>query len=383
MMQGNVWRILIGAVVALSAWCAGAAWPAAGMAAPAGDPSQHVARPLSIAAPKDGRPRPLVAIVADNAGTETTDLIVPFAILKTSGAADVVTVSSGTGLVELMPALRMRADTTFERFDAATPAGADVVIVPALHRADQPVVLAWLRKQAAAGAVTVAICDGAEVLANAGLLANRMATSHWYSRNALRRRFPDTVWIGDRRYVEDGDVMTTSGVSASIPASLTLVERLAGPEVARVTAARLGIATWSDVHDSSAFRLSARVVATALGNRVAFWRHETFDLPLDDGFDELPVALAADAWARTSLAEVVATHASGEVVSRHGLRLVTQKADGPHHARLPIHDACDGCATPSAVLSDIASRYGDATADFVALQLEYARTRPGADRASR
>ncbi|KOR15921.1 thiamine biosynthesis protein ThiJ, partial [Burkholderia cenocepacia] len=119
----------------LGAWALGGPTRAMAEDAPA------AARTLTIAMPKAGRTRPLVAIVADNAGTETTDFIVPYAILKRSGAVDVVAVSADEGTVELMPALRMLADTTFDRFDATVPAGADVVIVPALHRADRPAVL--------------------------------------------------------------------------------------------------------------------------------------------------------------------------------------------------------------------------------------------------
>ena len=87
------------------------------------DDARPVAQTLTIGAPKAGRARPLVAIVADNAGTETTDFIVPYAMLKASGVVDVVAVSADEGEVELMPALRMLADTTFDRFDAATAAG--------------------------------------------------------------------------------------------------------------------------------------------------------------------------------------------------------------------------------------------------------------------
>ncbi|MPV71341.1 DJ-1/PfpI family protein [Burkholderia sp. BE17] len=331
-----------------------------------------VVRTLATSAPKEGRRRPLVAIVADNAGTETTDFIVPYAILKTSGAADVVAVSADEGAVELMPALRMLADTTFDRFDATVPSGADVVIVPALHRADRPAVLAWLRRQAANGATMVAICDGAEVLANAGLLRHRTATSHWYSRDRLRRRFADTTWIDDRRYVMDGTVMTTTGVSASIPASLALVSALGGPAAARETARNLGAQAWNDVHDGSRFVLTARAVATALLNRVAFWRHETFDLPVGNGFDELSVALTADAWARTWRSDVVATADARVIESKHGLRLLTQPAN-VRHERMTIPDDRRGEAVLPGVLADIAARYGHATSGWVALQLEYPR----------
>lgn len=249
---------------------------------------------------------------------------------------------------------------------------ADLLRERTLHRADSPAVLAWLRKQAAAGATMVAICEGAEVLANAGVLRHRTATSHWYSRDSLRRRFTDTTWVDDRRYVMDGNVMTTTGVSASIPASLALVNALAGPAAARETARRVGARAWSDVHDGSRFALTARAVAVALTNRVALWRHETFDLPVETGFDELPVALTADAWARTWRSDVVATADARVIESKHGLRLLAQPANA-RHARMAMPADRRGDAVLPGVLGDIAARYGDATSGWVALQLEYPR----------
>lgn len=367
-MTNNVKR----AIAALLVAGLSGTWAWSGASHAAAERTQPPLRAWVSAVPKAARTRPLVAIVADNAGTETTDFIVPYSILKTSGVADVVAVSLDATDVELMPALRVRADTTFERFDAAMPAGADVVIVPAMHRADRPAVLAWLKKQAAAGATMVAICDGAEVLASAGLLGHRTATSHWYSRDSLRRRFADTRWIDDRRYVMDGNVMTTSGVSASIPASLALVERLAGPAAARETARRIGVQAWRDVHDGRQFALSARAVATALMNRVALWRHEAFELPAQSGFDELAVALTADAWARTWRSDVVATGAAREIVSKHGLRLLAEPAKGGRE-RIAMPDAQAADAVLPGVLEEIAARYGRTTAEWVALQLEYSK----------
>ncbi|CAB3753772.1 hypothetical protein LMG29660_02212 [Burkholderia puraquae] len=195
-------------------------------------------------------------------------------------------------------------------------------------------------------------------------------SSPCYSRDSLRRRFPGTTWVDDRRYVMDGNVMTTTGVSASIPASLALVSALAGPAAARETARRVGALSWSDVHDGSRFALTARAVAIALANRVAFWRHESFDLPVENGFDELPVALTADAWARTWRSDVVATADARVIESRHGLRLLAQPAN-VRHARMTMPADRGGDSVLSGVLGDIAARYGDATSGWVALQLEY------------
>lgn len=85
--------------------------------------------------------RALVVVLADNAGTEATDFVVPYAVLKEFGVADVVTVSTGPGAVTLIPALRIRTDMTAAQFDAATPAGADILIVPAMKRNDSPAML--------------------------------------------------------------------------------------------------------------------------------------------------------------------------------------------------------------------------------------------------
>lgn len=63
--------------------------------------------------------------------------------------------------------------------------------------------------------------------ANAGLLEGHRATGHWYSLPSLQK-FSGTTWIRDQRYVSDGVVVTTTGVTASIPASHALGEAIAG-----------------------------------------------------------------------------------------------------------------------------------------------------------
>ena len=99
-------------------------------------------------------------------------------MIKESGVAGVRAISSAAGAVDLMPALRVRADQTIANFDRATPEGANVVIDPAMHRQDNPVILEFLKRQAANGALIVSICDGAWVVANAGLFDGRKATGH-------------------------------------------------------------------------------------------------------------------------------------------------------------------------------------------------------------
>ena len=99
------------------------------------------------------RQRPLIAIIGINDATEATDYLMPYGILRRADVADVVPLATEPGPVKLYPALTVEPQATVAEFDAQHPEGADFVIVPAMSRDDDPAVLAWLRSQAAKGAM--------------------------------------------------------------------------------------------------------------------------------------------------------------------------------------------------------------------------------------
>jgi transcriptional regulator GlxA family with amidase domain len=320
------------------------------------------------------RTRPVVAVVASNGGTETTDFIVPYGVLAASRTAEVVAVAPRDAPVELMPALRARPQATTAAFDARYPDGADYVIVPALHDASEPAVLAWIRAQADSGAILVGVCEGGWVLAAAGLLDGRAATTHWFSAARLRRAHPRISWTPDRRYVVDGRVVTTTGVSASIPVSLAIVEAIAGRESAAELADELGVARWDAGHASALFVLDRPTAATAASNLLSVWSWETVALPLRDGVDEVALALTADAYARTFRTKVRSVSSGArEVATRRGLTLIADSTDAGGAAVVPVPEDGRSAAALDRALDGVGRRYGEATADFVALQLEYPR----------
>lgn len=321
--------------------------------------------------------RPLVVIVANNTGTEITDFVVPYSVLRDSGAVDVVDVAVRPGPVELMPVeLALQPSETLESFDARHPEGADYVVVPAMHDPREPVLLDWIRAQAKRGAVVVGICDGVWVLAHAGLLDGRDATGHWYSLEDLQKQFPRTRWVLDRRWVRDGPVVTTTGVTASLPASLALVEEIAGHERAEAVARELGVASWSAAHESARFRLDGGHRVTAVRSWLSPWRWERVGIPIAPGVDEMALAFTADANGRTWVSTAVATAvAAGPVVGRRGLTLVPETGSDAEVDR--VEEMPGGDVPPAQsldrALARIAEVHGEATASFVALQLEYPR----------
>ena len=316
------------ALVALVALLA-AITPAGSVAAQPPAAQADVARSaIVLPAPKAGRTRPLVAVVADAGGAETTDFLIPYGVLKEAGVADVVGLSTADGPLQLMMTVKIRPDQTTAQFDAAQPAGADIVIVPAQHHPKSPALIAWIRGQAARGAVIVSICEGARVVAAAGLLDGKRATTHFASLAQLEKAYPKTTWVRDRRWVQDGRLISTTGVSASIPTALALVEAIAGRPAAEATAARLEAGDWSPRHRTAEFNIERSDYAVGAANLATAWKHETVEAPLKEGVDEIALALETDAWRRGMRAKVVVA-GSGPVRSRHGLTILP---DAPHQA---------------------------------------------------
>lgn len=100
-------------------------------------------------------------------------------------------------------------------------------------------VVAWTRRQAAGARRIASVCSGAFVLAEAGLLDGRRATTHWGRSEQFARRYPKVRLEPDRIYVQDGPVWTSAGITAGIDLALALIEHDLGAAVARRTAQQL------------------------------------------------------------------------------------------------------------------------------------------------
>ena len=322
------------------------------------------------------RQRPLIAIVGINDATEATDYLMPYGILRRSDVADVVLLATEPGSVKLFPALSVEPESTVAEFDAQHPDGADYVIVPAMSRDDDAAVLEWLKSQAAKGAMTIGVCAGAKVVGAAGLLDAKRATTHWYYLKELLDRHPAIDYVADRRLVVDQGVATTTGITASMPISLTLIEAIAGHARAAAVGRDLGLTQWDARHTSDAFQFTRPFALTAIRNTVGFWNREQLGIPLTPGVDEVSLALVADAWSRTYRSRAVTfSHTDGPQQTRNGIRIVPDRvaASWPAEQLVPAI----GDQPPASALDDalhgITVRYGSPTADFVAMQLEYPR----------
>jgi len=348
--------------------------PHASITAPEIGEDEIAATLAALKPPK--RQRPVIAVIGINDATETTDYVMPTGILRRADVADVLMVATGAGPVKLYPALTVEPDTTAAEFDASHPDGADYVIVPAMIRDDDPTAVQWIKGQAAKGATVIGVCFGVKVVAEAGLLDNKRGTTHWYALKELRKKHPSMQYVPNRRIVADQGVVTTTGITASIPMSLTLIEAIAGRDKAEAVANDLGVAHWDARHASDAFRLTLPFALTVMGNRAALWNREQRSVEVSAGIDEVSLALVADAWSRTYRSRAVTFAGSAApVATRNGIRIIPDAAstDQPKDDVVAAFADKAPAQALDAALTNIESRYGPRTRYIVAMQLEYPR----------
>ncbi|MBW2280509.1 MAG: DJ-1/PfpI family protein [Deltaproteobacteria bacterium] len=106
--------------------------------------------------------------------------------------------------------------------------------IPAL---EDETLLAWLRERAASAEITTSVCSGSAILARAGLLDGRRATSNKQFFELATSQSDKVDWVWEARWVDDGDFVTSSGVSAGMDMALAVIERLWGRERADEIAA--------------------------------------------------------------------------------------------------------------------------------------------------
>lgn len=159
------------------------------------------------------------------AAARTIDGQRAFEVFTVAATAEPIT---SQGFVEVQP-----------RFTFETTPRPDIVVLPGggVEKAkNDPRVIAWVKSMAAQGDVAMSVCTGAYFLAQAGLLDGKRATTHWSAIAGLRKEAPAATVVENVRFIDEGRIVTTAGVSAGIDGALHLVDRLLGRPAAQLTA---------------------------------------------------------------------------------------------------------------------------------------------------
>ena len=147
----------------------------------------------------------------------------------------VLTVAAQAGPVVSAQGTRAVADHGF-----ADCPPLDLLLVPGgmgtRREVDNAALLDWIATRGAAAEIAASVCTGASLLARAGLLDGRRATTNKWAFAWVTSQGPRVEWVRQARWVDDGNRVTSSGVSAGIDMALHLIARLAGAELAEQVA---------------------------------------------------------------------------------------------------------------------------------------------------
>ena len=148
---------------------------------------------------------------------------------------DVILVAQGSEVVVASGGLKVVPDHTLEDCPPL-----DVLMVPGGWGTRREIInerlIAWIAVRGRQVETVASVCTGSMLLGQAGFLDGKRATTHWKALDWMRESFPPVTVIEDQHVVEEGDVLTSAGISAGIDLALRVVARHHGEAVARATA---------------------------------------------------------------------------------------------------------------------------------------------------
>jgi putative intracellular protease/amidase len=325
----------------------GAVWSGQGDGRPPAAPDGSRAAPPGSSSPSG---RIGVAVVVGAHGTVGSDVLAPYEVFARSGDFSVYTVAASAAPVPLEGGPGLVPAHTFAEVDAGLVRRPDVVVVPALSDptgVGEAPLRDWIVRQYRAGARLLGVCNGAEVLAATGLLDGHRATSHWSNVGALQKSRPAVDWVRGQRFVRDGSITTTAGVTSGVPGALAVIDELAGPAEAARVGREVDFPGWS-LHGSAGIpvqRFTVSDVGVGLDHLLPWWR-PVVGVGLTDGGGEIDVAAAFEVYSMSAAASTVAVAPGSTVTTRHGIVLeTTPLGDAPDLDRLVV----PGAATTAGV----------------------------------
>ncbi len=174
---------------------------------------------------------------------EVLDFAGPFEVFAvagnvTEGGFRVVTVAERADSAQ--PIIARNGLKIVPDYSLADAPHLDLLVVPGgqgtRREVANPKLIGWIKRRASEAQLTMSVCTGAFLLAETGILAGKTVTTHWASVERMAQTYTMLHVRGDARFVDEGEIVTSAGVSAGIDMALYVVGRLKGAAIAAKTA---------------------------------------------------------------------------------------------------------------------------------------------------
>ena len=299
-------RVQLMMALLVLAWIAGLSQPACAQASKSAEKGQPSQKPAQ---------RNLAILIFD--GVQIIDYTGPYETfghvhINDAHAFNIYTVSEKTAPITTAMGMSVNPKYSFE--NAPEP---DVLLVPGgdvREQLNNPTVLKWVQDKTKNAEIVLSVCNGAFILAKAGLLDGLEATTTAWLIPRLREIAPKTRVVDDRRFVDNGKIVTAAGLSSGIDGALHVIERLHGKGTAQTAA--LGMEyNWDP---------ESKYVRAALADK---YMRFNYDLKVaDGGWKSLSRAGSLDQWENRW--EVAASSSAAEILESVNSTITNNKTYG-------------------------------------------------------
>ncbi len=242
-----------------------------------------------------------VVIVANHDGTELFDMIAPYYLFSATEKTNVYIAAQNKFPVVVKKGIFLLPQITFAEIDSLK-INPDVIVIPYLSAADSlqqnPVIVNWIQKHYSDDTHILAICDGAATAAATGIFDSKPITAHASDYNGIKSHFSKPLWIQNTSVANEGNLYSTAGVSNAAEGSLSVINKLFGPEVMKKVIEDIDYPFQSPKmqHQSNTFHFSDK---TAVGKKIIFRKNKKIGMLLQEGINEFQLAAIMDTYNRT------------------------------------------------------------------------------------
>ncbi|MFF2015756.1 DJ-1/PfpI family protein [Paenibacillus sp. NPDC058177] len=273
--------------------------------------------------------KPTVAVLLANEVTEVFDFLVPYEMFAMTEAYNVYGVAPDRKIKSLTGGLDVIPHYSFSEMDTMLGKSPDIIVIPfmpILNDTKYAPVREWIQKHSNNHTILLSICNGAENLADTGLLKSKSATTHWGDINRLIKKYPDIQWIKDQRYVPQGNIISSAGLTSGIDATLYVISQQLGDAAAKKIAENMNYPSYNYVIDPNVKPFNAGISdITYVLNNAFQWNKPKAGVLLYNGADELDLSAAFDTYGASGTTRTLTVSSKNEpIVTKHGLNLVAR-----------------------------------------------------------
>jgi AraC family transcriptional regulator, transcriptional activator FtrA len=269
--------------------------------------------------------KPTVAIIASNQGTEISDFLAPYTVFATAGAFNVYAVAPERTFTPFMwGGLDIMPHYSFAELDQLLGTDPDVIVIPFIKDPENSTIIQWIREHAGPNTLVVSICGGARTLAATELVGEGKMTTHQSYFSVIEKNYPQIELVRNVRYTDNGNTITSSGITGGIDASLYTIQKLLGEQAALDVADKLN---YPHTHflDNPLYEVPALGASGFLQvlNGAFHWNRDEIGVYLFEGIGELDLTAVLDTYGSTFTARASTFAPVREVIrSRNGLFLI-------------------------------------------------------------